>query len=74
MSQDSKCITMTFHADVYYRTEVDHSYGEDADGNRGVRLVEEIPTTVELHEVVPPEVAAYLKALAQDLFERGEGR
>jgi hypothetical protein len=65
----SATISITFDVDVWYRLEVDESYGADADGNRGVRSVERVIERVELFEDVPEPVAGYLKALAIEKVE-----
>lgn len=68
MREDSEVVQVTFDCEVYFRREIDTAYGEDADGRRGIRLVEDIPTHVEIHQVVPEAVAGFIKTCAIDQF------
>ena len=68
-------ITVSMECEVYFQ-EVKSSYGEDADGNRGIVEVERIPLWVEVHTIVPKGVEQWAKLAALDQFEieeRGPG-
>jgi hypothetical protein len=67
----SKIVTIEFEVEVEYQ-DVHESYGEDADGNRGIEITDRIPLfCTVLNKDVPKEVQAYLKVLAIEKFEEG---
>ena len=66
-----KIVTVQLECTVHYQ-ETSGTYGDDADGNRGIVEVERIPLRVEVHTVVPKGVEQWAKAAALDQFEAEE--
>ncbi len=69
MSQ-SRTIEVTIPCEVFYEEIVDKSYGEDADGNRGTRVVEYVPETALVLTRVPKAVEEWATTEAIDKFNR----
>jgi hypothetical protein len=70
-----KTIIVQLECTVHYQ-ETSGTYGDDADGNRGITEVERIPLWVEVHTIVPKGVEQWAKLAALDQFEieeRGQG-
>jgi len=67
----SKMVTVELECEVHFQ-EVKSTYGEDADGNRGIVEVERIPLWAEVHTVVPKVVEDWAKVMALDRFDADE--
>lgn len=64
----SRIVDVIIPCEVFYEEAVDKSYGADADGNRGMTIMERIPTSVAILELVPQEAVKWLKEKAIDQF------
>lgn len=66
---DSRTITVEIEVEIPFRKVVE-TYGEDADGNRGMRTVEYVPETPLVLTRVPKAVEEWAKTEAIDKFNR----
>lgn len=65
---DSRTITVEIEVEIPFRKVVE-TYGEDADGNRGTRVVEYVPETALVLTRVPKAVEEWAKVEALTIFK-----
>ncbi len=68
MSQ-SRTIEVIIEVEIPFHKSVENDYGADADGNRGMRVVEYVPETALVLTRVPKAVEEWAKVEALDLFQ-----